>query len=110
MIVMKCQTCGKKMVWDDFQPPDVRCTGCGEYLNVHASLRKNIELREMAQGKKIRYCSHCNGIVSRRWFIRCPHCRYWLFGPAYFHGNWPFILGLALIYLMFTAYYIAYIR
>lgn len=106
MIVMKCPSCGKKVVWDDFQPVDIRCPNCGETLNVHSSLRKNLELRELGQGKTIRYCPHCKGIVTRRWFIRCPHCRYWLFGPAYFHGNWPFILGLALVYSIVTLYYV----
>lgn len=110
MIVMKCPECGKKVVWDDFQPTDIRCPGCGKDLNVHACLKKNIELRELTQGKRIRHCSRCNGIVPRRWFTRCPHCGYWLFGPVSFHGNWPFFLGLAFIYLMFTLYYVIYIR
>mgnify|MGYP000039619983 CR=1 FL=1 len=110
MIVIKCTTCGKKLVWDDFQSPDVSCPGCGERLNVHAGLKENLVERDRIEGKKIKHCSHCNGIVNRRWFFRCPHCKYLLFGPVSFHGNWPFILGLALIYLMFTIYYVIYIR
>jgi len=48
--------------------------------------------------------------VNRRWFTRCTHCGYWLFGPFSFHGKWPFILMLALVYLAFSAVYAIYLR
>jgi phage FluMu protein Com len=110
MIVMKCQSCGKKVVWDDFQPMDVRCPHCRADLNVRTSLKQNILDRELEEGRKFYYCPHCKGLVPRRWFIRCSHCQHLLFGPASFSGKWPFILGVAIVYLMFTLYYVIYIH
>jgi phage FluMu protein Com len=110
MIVMKCQSCGKKVVWDDFQPMDIKCPNCRADLNVRTSLKQNIRDREVHNSRKLYYCPHCKGLVPRRWFIRCAHCQHWLFGPASFSGKWPFILGVAIIYLLFTVYYVIYIH
>ncbi|HDP24341.1 MAG TPA: hypothetical protein ENN34_02750 [Deltaproteobacteria bacterium] len=110
MLVVKCPQCGKKIVWDDFQPVAFACPRCGERLNLHTSLKKNIEQREMSQQGTIRLCPHCEGIVSRRWFIRCPHCSYWLFGPVRFHGRWPFIMALVASYIAVTVYYVLYVH
>lgn len=110
MIVMKCHSCGKKVVWDDFQPMSVRCPHCRAHLDVRSSFKQNIREREMLAARKTYYCPHCKKLVSRRWFIRCPHCRHWLFGPASFSGKWPFVLGLALMYLLFALYYVIYVQ
>ncbi len=110
MIVIKCHSCGKKVVWDDFQPMHVKCPNCRTDLSVKASLQQNIRDREIQEGRKFYHCPHCKGLVPRRWFIRCRHCHYWLFGPASFSGKWPFILGAAIVYLLFTAYYVLYIH
>ena len=110
MIVVKCRTCGKKILWDDFQPMKISCPNCRADVYVRTSLRQNIQERELKEGRKAHYCPHCEGLVPRRWFARCPHCRYWLFGPASFSGTWPFVLGLAVLYLMFTVYYLLYIH
>lgn len=110
MIVMKCPTCGKKVVWDDFQPMNIKCPSCRHDLSVRTSLKESIERRKLQSGEKIHYCPRCKGIVSRTWFARCPKCRYWLFGPVNFHGNWPFFIGLSIIYLLFSLYYAFYIR
>ncbi|MGC9324620.1 MAG: hypothetical protein ACP5G0_07715 [Desulfomonilia bacterium] len=110
MLVVKCPLCGKRIIWDDFQPTEIVCPQCGERLDLHRSFKKNIELREMAEGKKIRYCPHCSERVSRLWFIKCRSCGYWLFGPITFHGKWPFILALIAGYLALTLYYVVYVR
>ncbi|HQH99949.1 MAG TPA: zf-TFIIB domain-containing protein [Deltaproteobacteria bacterium] len=110
MIVMKCPKCGRKVVWDDFQPMDIKCPGCRADLNVRTSLRESIERRRLQSGEKIHYCPRCKGIVPRRWFTRCPKCRYWLFGPVTFHGNWPFVIGISVIYLIFALYYAMFVR
>ncbi|HPW69040.1 MAG: hypothetical protein WDA72_02455 [Desulfomonilia bacterium] len=111
MIVITCHSCGKKVVWDDFQPMHVKCPSCRADLNVKASLQQNIRDREMPQeGGKIYRCPHCKGLVPRRWFVQCRHCSHWLFGPASFSGKWPFILGAAIVYLLFTVYYVLYIH
>lgn len=110
MLVITCPTCGKKIVWDDFQPTEIRCSKCGEHLNLHREFKKNIEMRDQADKGRIIHCPRCRGIVNRRWFIRCTHCGYWLFGPFSFHGKWPFILMLALVYLVFSAIYAIYLR
>jgi DNA-directed RNA polymerase subunit RPC12/RpoP len=110
MLVIKCSRCGKSVVWDDFQPTEIRCSKCGEYLNVHREFKKNIELRDQTGKGKIVYCPRCRGIVRRRWFIQCPHCGYWLIGPLSFHGKWPFVIIVAIAYLIFAALYALYLR
>lgn len=110
MIVMKCTTCGRNVVWDDFQPMNVRCPNCKSNLNVRTSLRENLERRKLQSGVKIYTCPRCKSIVPRRWFIQCRKCEYWLFGPLTFHGRWPFVLGLSIIYLLFALYYAIYVR
>jgi len=110
MLVIKCPMCGKKTVWDDFQPTDIRCGGCGERLNMHREFKKNIELRELGEQGKIFKCPHCRAIVSRRWFIQCKQCNYWLFGPFSFNGKWPFILGVAIVYIIFSIFYLIYVK
>lgn len=110
MIVMKCPTCGKNVVWDDFQPMNVRCPKCKTDLNVRTSLKESIERRNGQLKAKVYTCPQCKSIIPRRWFIRCRKCEYWLFGPVYFHGRWPFILGISIVYLLFSLYYALYIR
>jgi DNA-directed RNA polymerase subunit RPC12/RpoP len=110
MLVIKCPICGKRIVWDDFQPTDIRCSSCGERLNIHREFKKNIDLRNQTDAGKIFKCPRCRGIISRRWFMQCPHCRYWLFGPFSFHGKWPFVLMVALVYIIFSVLYLVYIR
>jgi len=110
MITITCPVCGTKVVWDDFQPSDIRCPKCRENLNLHRSLKDNLERREMeATGRKY-HCPHCYGLVYRRWFIKCPHCGYWLFGKFNFHGKWYFIVSVIIAYLAFSAYFLIYIR
>ncbi len=110
MIVIKCPTCGNKIVWDDFQPMDIMCPNCRHNVNLRTSFKENIRIREMGPIGDVCCCPRCDTIVSRRWFVRCEKCGYWLFGPVSFHGNWPFILGLGIMYIMFSIYYLLYIQ
>ena len=110
MIAVKCPNCGKKVVWDDFQPMSVKCPTCRTDIAVREAYKENIKERERDPNAVIRYCPHCHNVVPRLWFHQCGRCRYWLFGPINFHGNWPFVAGLAVIYLFFTAYYWLFAR
>lgn len=110
MIVIKCPACGKKVVWDDFQPLSVNCPQCRQDLNVRTSLKESIERRMDPAGKKILRCPHCSGIVSGRWLTKCEKCGYRIVGPWSFSSWWPFSIALAVAYLMFALYYVLYIR
>jgi hypothetical protein len=110
MIAVKCPNCGKKVIWDDFQPLSVRCPKCRTDIMVREAFKENIRERERDPNLKISYCPKCRNIVPRLWFHQCGKCRYWLFGPLYFHGNWPFVAGLAVFYILFTAYYWIFLR
>lgn len=109
MIAIMCPKCGKKVIWDDFQPMDIKCPKCRQDLNLRASFKENIRVREMGPDKDVCRCPHCKNIVPRRWFIKCSECGYLLFGPASFSGKWPFVLGVATVYILFTIYYLVFI-
>ncbi len=106
MISVRCPSCGKQLIWDDFQPASFRCTQCGTPLNVHQGLKANIRQRELVETGNLRRCPFCEGVVSRRWFVRCSACGHWLFGRFSIHGKWLFILNLAAAYLALTLYYV----
>ena len=108
MFIVKCPTCGKKIVWDDFQPTDIRCSKCGERLNVHNELKRNIDLREQGETGKILYCPRCRGLIKRRWFMKCPHCNYWLFGPFSFYDKLALALLIGMAYIVFSVIYLVY--
>jgi uncharacterized protein (DUF983 family) len=108
MFVVKCPTCGKKTVWDDFQPTDIRCGKCGERLNVHKELKRNISVREQTDVGIINYCPHCRGVVRRRWFIKCPNCNYWLLGPFSFYDKLAVTLLIGVVYIIFSVIYLVY--
>ncbi|MCD6570839.1 MAG: hypothetical protein J7L53_09080 [Deltaproteobacteria bacterium] len=110
MVTVRCPTCGKKIVWDDFQPITIKCSECGETFNVHQALKDNIRRREQEAGRKTYHCPHCRGAISRRWFIRCPECGRYLFGRFTLHGNWLWVATLIIGYLLLTYYYIVFVQ
>ncbi|HNY64553.1 MAG TPA: hypothetical protein PKM41_03890 [Deltaproteobacteria bacterium] len=110
MIAVKCPNCGKKVVWDDFQPMSVKCPKCRTDISVREGFRENIRERERDPNAVIHYCPKCRSVIPRRWFHQCAKCQYWLFGPVHFHGKWPFVIGLAVVYMVFTAFYWLFIR
>jgi phage FluMu protein Com len=105
MIAVKCTNCGKKVVWDDFQPLGIMCPKCRTIINVRDGYKENIKERERDPNAKIYHCPHCHNIVPRLWFHQCAKCQYYLFGPLNFNGKWPFVVGLAVFYAIFTACY-----
>lgn len=108
MLTIKCPTCGKKTVWDDFQPTDIRCAKCGERLNIHRELKRNIEIREYGEPGKRFYCPRCKGVINRRWFLKCPHCSYWLFGPFAFYDKLAAALLIGVAYIALSVVYLIY--
>jgi len=110
MLVLKCPVCAKKIVWDDFQPTEIRCPGCGENINVHSSLKKNIELRDIGADSKIFYCPKCNERLSRRWFVKCPRCNRLVFGSFSIPSKLPFLLVMIVSYIVFSIYYMMYLH
>lgn len=110
MMTVTCKMCGKKIVWDDFKAIDFKCPRCGERLNMHQSIRENIERREQGEALKLLHCPGCDGIVNRLWFIRCPHCKQWLFGGRAISGKWFVTFIILLCYIFFSLYYFIYIH
>lgn len=108
MLKITCKICGTPFVWDDFKPTDIKCPRCGEKLNVHASLKDNIEYRERGAAAKVKRCPSCKEIVTRLWFIRCPECRRWIFSKYAISGKWFAFLALITAYLMISATYFIY--
>lgn len=108
MITIKCPACGNKMVWDDFQPVDIKCTKCGERMNLHRELKRNIEVREHGEPGLLYYCPRCRGVIGRRWFLKCPKCNYWVFGPFVFYDKLAVALLIGIAYLAFSAVYLIY--
>ncbi len=110
MVTVRCPTCGKTIIWDDFQPTTIKCTGCGESFDVRQGLKDNILRREQEAGKEIYCCPHCRGRISRRWFIRCPSCNRYIFGRFTIHKNWLWVFACVAGYLLLTYYYIVFIQ
>ncbi len=92
---------------DDFQPDDIRCSKCGERLNVHRS-QEELDIREHGEPGKRIYCPRCRKVISRRWFIKCPHCNYWCFGPFAFYDKLGVALLVGIAYLIFSVIYLIY--
>lgn len=93
-------------MWDDFQGDNIYCPKCQEQINVRQALRDNVETRQAGETRRSCCCPKCGGAVSRRWFIKCPHCGRWLFGPMGVSRGWFFVAAVAMVYLAFTWYYI----
>jgi uncharacterized protein (DUF983 family) len=108
MMTVTCPACGKKTVWDDFQPDEIRCSRCGERLNLHREFRRNIEIRERGVLGVRFYCPRCRGVIARRWFLKCPQCNYWVFGPLAFYDKLAVALLIGIAYLAFSAVYLIY--
>ncbi|HPC47890.1 MAG TPA: hypothetical protein PLW83_07575 [Deltaproteobacteria bacterium] len=108
MITVTCPSCGRKVVWDDFQPMEIRCTKCGEKINVHREFRRNIEIREHGRPGVRLYCPRCRSVVPRRWFVRCPSCHYWVFGPLVFYDKLAAALLIGIAYIVLSAIYLIY--
>ncbi len=108
MIVIKCPTCGKKVVWDDFQPGVVKCPKCRQDISMMDSFKESIRIREFGEDQKKERCPYCKGDISRRWFVKCPKCSRFVFGNFSFSGKWPFMIGLAILYLLFSLFFYYY--
>lgn len=105
MFKITCRICGTHTIWDDFKPTDIKCPRCGEQLNVHASFKENIEQRESGEAALVQRCPSCQAIVSRRWLIRCPQCRLWIFGSRAVSGKWFAAFVLIAAYLLLSIMY-----
>ena len=105
MIVIKSPMCGNKVVWDDYQPMDIKCPKCRHDLNMRASYKENIRIRVEGEGPTIYRCPKCRGVIPRRWFVQCKECDRIIIGPVSFSGKWPFVVALVTGYLAITAYY-----
>lgn len=110
MITITCKTCGKKIVWDDYNLTDIRCPKCREKINVHESFRRNIEIREQIAEAGVKRCPSCGAVISRLWFITCPGCNRWIFGTRSINGKWFTALVFFILYLIFSAIFIVYLR
>lgn len=110
MIVIKCPMCGKKVVWDDYQPMQIKCPKCRHDLDVRSSYKENIRVRVEGEGPKIYRCPKCKALIRRRWFVQCGECGRFILGPVSFSGKWPFVLAVTAGYLAVTAYYWLYVR
>ncbi|HOJ15464.1 MAG TPA: hypothetical protein PLS81_03155 [Deltaproteobacteria bacterium] len=108
MMTVTCPTCGKKIVWDDFQPLEIKCSKCGERLNLHREFRRNIEIREHGLPGRRFSCPRCRTVISRRWFVKCPGCNYWVFGPFVFYDKLAAALLIGIAYVVFSAIYLIY--
>ena len=104
MITVKCPDCGKKIIWDDFQPMTIKCPDCGREFSVKGALRENIKKREGGIQAKIFRCPHCNATLSRRWFIKCSECGYWVFGNFSMNSKLLFI-GVVILGYIFISWY-----
>lgn len=108
MITITCPSCGKKLVWDDFQPLQIRCTKCGERINVHKAFKQNIHVREHGSTRGRIVCPHCRAVIPRRWFVKCPSCGYWVFGKAAFYDKLATVILIGIAYIIFSAVYLIY--
>ena len=110
MITLKCPSCGKKIIWDDFQPTTIKCPKCGETITVRQGLKDNIRIREKDSPDETFKCPRCNAPIKRRWFIKCSECGYWIFGRFSINGIWLFIGAILIGYSILSYYYISVIH
>ncbi len=105
MIIVKCPDCGRKIIWDDFQPTTIKCPDCGREFDVKEALRENIKKREEGLQARVFRCPHCNAILDRAWFIKCSNCGYWVFGSFSISSKVLFIGTVILGYLLLSWYF-----
>lgn len=106
MIVVTCENCGRKIIWDDFQPTAIRCPNCDRLIDVHQSLRRNLTERARIEKQAFFRCAGCGAYVAARWFRACPECHRIMLGGWAVHRKWlgAFVLGVA--YVIFTLCYL----
>lgn len=106
MITVTCPCCGRRVTWNDFQAEDFCCPDCETPLNLRSSLRQNLDTRQQDEiGDEI-CCPRCGERIPRRWLVRCPGCRYYVWGSRTMHRRWPVIMLMLLGYLTLTYYYV----
>lgn len=105
MLKVKCRTCGKETIWNDFQESTVKCPKCGDPINLHKSFKDNINLREFGEEKKKHRCPKCKNIITRKYIVKCPSCGRWVIGKYSMSGKWFVFTIIVIIYLLVSIIY-----
>jgi len=109
MLTVKCRTCGKKIIWNDFDGQTVKCQGCGDLIDVHESFKDNINIRINGEAKKKLRCPNCRGFIERRWFVKCPSCKRWVLGNMTMNSKVFFTTMIIITYLLLSTLVYFYI-
>ena len=100
MLVIKCQNCQKRIIWDDFQADDVICPKCHEVAKVSSMLSDNIERREHDAENYYYHCPSCRHGIKSRLFKRCPGCGRLVMGRIALHTKTQVLLLFMSLYLI----------
>lgn len=105
MLKVKCRTCGSETIWNDFDGETIKCSRCGDPINVQKSLKDNMERREFGEGKKKYRCPNCKKFIEKRYFTKCPSCGKWLIGKYFMSGKWFVFTIIIIVYLAVSIIY-----